>query len=59
MLFRLTLVGATLVVLATLTPLAVLPMAVAFVALFTLLSGLELVRFAQGKGPLHSTTHAD
>lgn len=59
MLFRLTLVGATLILLATMTPLEILPMAIAFVALFTLLGGLELARFAQGKGPLHPTTHAD
>ncbi len=59
MLLRLTLVGVVLVLLATVTPLPVIPLAIAFVALFTLLSGLDLVRFARGGSSLHPTTHAE
>lgn len=49
---RITLAGALLLAFHVLTPLDVLVVAVVFVALFTLLSGYALVRFArQGSGP--------
>jgi predicted neutral ceramidase superfamily lipid hydrolase len=59
MFLRLTLVTALFLALALWTSLRVLPMALAFVGLFTALLVLELVRFGSGKGHLHPTTHAD
>jgi hypothetical protein len=44
---RITIAGASLFALHVLTPLDVLVVAVVFVALFTLLSGLALYRFAK------------
>jgi hypothetical protein len=59
MFLRLTLVAALFLALAYWTSLHVLPMVMAFVALFTVLLVVELVQFASGKGQMHPTTHAD
>jgi hypothetical protein len=59
MFLRLTLIVAVFLALAYWTPLRVLPMAMAFIVLFTVLLVVELVRFASGKGQMQPTTHAD
>jgi hypothetical protein len=52
MLFRLTAVGLLIVVVQLWTPLNLIVTVLAFVTLFTVLSGISLIRFARGRGPL-------
>jgi hypothetical protein len=59
MFLRLTLVAVAFFAATAWTRVQAVPMALAFVGLFTLLSGLQLIRFAQGRSPLVPTIHAE
>jgi hypothetical protein len=49
-------VGVVILVVHLWTPLNVVVTALAFVSLFTVLSGVSLYRFAMGRGPLGTST---
>jgi hypothetical protein len=56
MFLRLSAVGVVILVVHLWTPLNVVVTALAFVSLFTVLSGVSLYRFAMGRGPLGTST---